>query len=893
MGSSSGLVDRLDFNTGLQFQDEVRRIFKSPVHHPLPSSNGSFLLLVTFRRFLFRLTEESVALALQSCLGGRAECFHVKFLSNNHFRFSVFSKEVGFYVYKLRRVIGPSFDCFFHLWSNGAPHWEREKLAWEIEQQKLWTEVRRKKPKTFKPKSTKKVSFAKNLVSFPEDFSPGRSAPPLIQFGAFSSSIDLPVKMIFGNRKLLDCSNVHHVPRNEPCTVGSLKDSGIPGGSVGSGSISRAQNSNLNPKDAYLGPACFICLSPKHPPRLCPSNLQCGNCNFLGHSKSLCSARSDSWWWKRKPSGLNKETTVDGIGPDSFGNLDSRAKGPVVSTSPIPPQKQSCPSKSHPLQDTPPPPPPPSPNEENPNHPPASPPYSPSPSSPDPEAAMANFPVNPRPFLVSNLQVEDGWNRPARAHLALGGEPPREHEDYAIVSIEPMNLQDDELRPTLNFVCQFLQEEHRVQVIASHLSPLGLGLIRLRTVAQRDQLVRESPYNLGQNMIVRVVKHDEGINHRSCTYGRICWIMFLAFPLDFQKDLYVQAAVAPYGRLLDWYHDTNKSRILAQVLLLSPNRVPRSLIVSRGTLIGGMGRSWAVPVFILNGHFPDAFPADEDPVPLDGEPHPEHGPLVMGPNPLEPNWQAEQQGAAQNLGAFGGNPHPNPQHMQHHAPIVNEPVQANDDVAIVEDINDDDEDEWPAWNPAPLPVLAPQVPQHPEVPQDFVDLELSGSSMRFLIGQGPDISLDHVMTLSDNSSSSSDASSAEVQSRARFIAARARSAQVLIFGRKELPDTFFRASSSQLLPDGPIVIPNLDFPQEPTGLEIVPWQLVLDAIALQIWPMVVDCLHSGKRRKTDQLQNMQPITLSLLLYQILCSLSCFVLLVTCIKLWFLVLVKTS
>lgn len=42
-------------------------------------------------------------------------------------------------------------------------------------------------------------------------------------------------------------------------------------------------------------------------------------------------------------------------------------------------------------------------------------------------------------------------------------------------------------------------------------------------------------------------------------------------------------------------------------------------------------------MFILNGHFPDVFPADEDPVPFDGEPHPEHGPIVMGPNPQEPD----------------------------------------------------------------------------------------------------------------------------------------------------------------------------------------------------------------------------------------------------------------
>jgi hypothetical protein len=120
--------------------------------------------------------------------------------------------------------------------------------------------------------------------------------------------------------------------------------------------------------------------------------------------------------------------------------------------------------------------------------------------------------------------------------------------------------------------------------------------------------------------------------------------MFLAFPFDFQKNLYIRAAIAPFGRLLEWYRDDNKSRILVQVLLLSPNRVPRSLIVSRGTMVGGMGRSWLVPVYILNGQFPDAFPADEDPISGDGEPYPEHPPVVLGANPQAPNWQQEQNG---------------------------------------------------------------------------------------------------------------------------------------------------------------------------------------------------------------------------------------------------------
>lgn len=93
--------------------------------------------MTTFRRFLFRLIKESVALILESCLGGHAPFFHVLEVSNNYFRFSVSCKSVGFMVYALRRVIGSSFDVYFHLWSNGAPHWEREKRLWEIESEEM------------------------------------------------------------------------------------------------------------------------------------------------------------------------------------------------------------------------------------------------------------------------------------------------------------------------------------------------------------------------------------------------------------------------------------------------------------------------------------------------------------------------------------------------------------------------------------------------------------------------------------------------------------------------------------------------------------------------------------------------------------------------------------
>ena len=127
------LADQLDFSPGLSFQDEVCRRFGRSVHHPSSSPDGSFFLLATSRRFTFRLTEDSVALALQSCLGGAASGFHVNFQSDRHYRFSVSCKAIGFHVYQLRHFIGSHFDVYFHLWSNGAPHWEREKLLWEQE----------------------------------------------------------------------------------------------------------------------------------------------------------------------------------------------------------------------------------------------------------------------------------------------------------------------------------------------------------------------------------------------------------------------------------------------------------------------------------------------------------------------------------------------------------------------------------------------------------------------------------------------------------------------------------------------------------------------------------------------------------------------------------------
>jgi hypothetical protein len=101
---------------------------------------------------------------------------------------------------------------------------------------------------------------------------------------------------------------------------------------------------------------------------------------------------------------------------------------------------------------------------------------------------------------------------------------------------------------------------------------------------------------------------------------------------------------------------------------------------------------------------------------------------------------------------------------------------------------------WQPWDPAVFVVdngqnqQQNQLPEHPVFPQHTLELNLSGSSMRFLRANGPDIAIEEVMQpASDDSSSTSDATSEEVVVRARFDAVMSLCANITIYHRKDLP----------------------------------------------------------------------------------------------------------
>lgn len=162
---ASEVVSLLDFDHGARFEAGLARSQDRGIHDHHNLNKNQFHLLATFRRHLFQLNEDSVALALQSCLGGTTSDFLVTYQSHNHFKFTVSCKSVVFEIYNLCRFIGHSFDVYFHLCSNGAPHWEREKRLWEEEEAKEWSKVLSKKQKRAVAKaSEKRIQFSQNLV---------------------------------------------------------------------------------------------------------------------------------------------------------------------------------------------------------------------------------------------------------------------------------------------------------------------------------------------------------------------------------------------------------------------------------------------------------------------------------------------------------------------------------------------------------------------------------------------------------------------------------------------------------------------------------------------------------------------------------------------------------
>ncbi|KAM0843325.1 hypothetical protein ACQ4PT_057782 [Festuca glaucescens] len=239
---------------------------------------------------------------------------------------------------------------------------------------------------------------------------------------------------------------------------------------------------------------------------------------------------------------------------------------------------------------------------------------------------MANFPVLPFRFLPGTVTIEPIPEDRLQRSLLIVGDPPLQHEEYAIIVVIP-ELEDIDKEEALAEVCTILNRDHNAPVTGRVYS-IGVGLVRFESAAIRDHLIEIGPHTMDRDEIhmFSVVRHDEGLNMRMPVFEREAWVLMLNFPLDYQTNYYVNKAISLFGKLELWHNPRlDMTRVLVKVLIKSLRLVPFSLVVTRAAnLFGMLGRSWSVPVYVLHGRTvnPQVIGNEDLAPPMNASPHP-------------------------------------------------------------------------------------------------------------------------------------------------------------------------------------------------------------------------------------------------------------------------------
>jgi hypothetical protein len=380
--TSSAVYDSLslglDFSDGLSIAHEIKRLYSSSVH---PKDKiHQFRMVVSFGRASFRLTEDLVGLALEAATGGFCGLLNVTVLQERVFAFSVANRHVAFFLLGKRSYQCKSFKCYFHLWSEGGPNWQREFKLWQTECDKEWTLINPSKrvsqmgvkalskacPKSALKHTTasqKMIQFASTIqYDAHKGYGPSLPTPPSnlhthwtkaspsIQF-----STSLPIPLAHKNvgksgdqelRLLTQCDSSRNVEMEVTRVphISHIVDSQFSPES----SVERTGLEEVVNDIAFRFWDCRKCLSMGHTIESCTSKIRCRDCFRYGHIAKNClnrfSKSLQKWVPKSKP-------------PDNLGhNLRSESTQPTVAVSTstrtrddsLPAQKQSSPAASIP-----------------------------------------------------------------------------------------------------------------------------------------------------------------------------------------------------------------------------------------------------------------------------------------------------------------------------------------------------------------------------------------------------------------------------------------------------------------------------------------------------------------------------------------------------------------
>jgi hypothetical protein len=210
------------------------------------------------------------------------------------------------------------------------------------------------------------------------------------------------------------------------------------------------------------------------------------------------------------------------------------------------------------------------------------------------------------------------------------------NKDIAIATISLVPQGQIPFENIADVMQDFLVNEARVGFRDIQPCPFGSAYVQFTHVRDRDRLIRESPIPFN-DVHVSFAKHNEGANWRKTYFNRECWLLLVGPPLDhwFTED--INAVFSDIGKVLLWEKDLgNKGRILAKVRVTKLAEIPKSIRFSEGD--AAESESWTFSVEVLQESLLGGGPADEDPLPENGEdPHPLPNLNHVNPQPPLPN----------------------------------------------------------------------------------------------------------------------------------------------------------------------------------------------------------------------------------------------------------------
>ncbi|KAM0884787.1 hypothetical protein ACQ4PT_030763 [Festuca glaucescens] len=245
--------------------------------------------------------------------------------------------------------------------------------------------------------------------------------------------------------------------------------------------------------------------------------------------------------------------------------------------------------------------------------------------------AMANFPVDPTPYVPGQYQILQVANRPQHCRYHVSDGIRAKHEDVDIATVTPALGDAIPFGLVRNMLRNLIEVQLGFNLEMIQRCPIGTAYVRVSSFADRDWLVSRSPHQFAGRTI-SFVNHNEGINHRAFTYNQECWLLLVAYPLYLWSTEHIKRAVKDFGVFVAWDEEASSyGAIVIKVRVVDLQDIPHSCAVTDGNSF--QGESWAVPIFIISQKLPGNLPADEDDPPADGStPHP------MPVQPFQPDF---------------------------------------------------------------------------------------------------------------------------------------------------------------------------------------------------------------------------------------------------------------